>query len=470
MEQLFDITVDEATMVALGIPMPDDSFSMDGYPEHLPVDPQADVWELAWRTVHADELAVPSPQRSIRAGIDHLMELRQRMSALQAEEMRELSAIAKLNREEAEQHFPEDDPDWASSIETAQRSLTAELALVNHVSARTMENRLGEAEMLVGLFPNTLESLATGEIGLGHARVIMEHGAPLDDDNVRAKYEHIVLERAVKVTPGRLARTAELTATRLRGGTFEERHNAAADARTVLVKRMKDGMSLMTFYLPTVLAAAIWDRLGRQAKAIRNAGDPRTLDQIRCDLAAELLLTGEPATSEDSPHGAAVGITAEVCIVIPALTLLGKSDEPATLNGGSPIGLEEAKALAADAPHLVRILTDPVSGQVLAVDTYRPSEKLRRFLRIRDGRCRFPICNAPAHRADIDHTIPAAAGGPTQDGNLECLCRGDHILKHHGGWSVRQISPGVLEWTSPHGIVAVDEPDPPVAFGNELSA
>ena len=158
--------------------------------------------------------------------------------------------------------------------------------------------------MLVDLFPNTLESLAAGEIGLGHARVIVEHGAPLDDDTVRAKYEHIVLERAVKVTPGRLTRTAELTATRLRGGTFEERHDAAADARNVLVKRMKDGMSLMTFYLPTVLTAAIWDRLCRQAKAIKNAGDPRTLDQIRCDLGAELLLTCEPATNEDSPHGA----------------------------------------------------------------------------------------------------------------------------------------------------------------------
>ncbi|GAB3043895.1 hypothetical protein GCM10027052_27600 [Parafrigoribacterium mesophilum] len=469
MEQLFDITVDEATMLALCIPVLDGDFPVDRNAAYIPVDPQADVWELAWHAVQAAELAAPSPQRSIRTRIDNLVALRQRMSALQVEEMRELAAIAKLNREQAEQRHPDDDPDWGNSLETAQRSLAAELALANKVSARTMENRLGEAEMLVDLFPTTLETLATGEIGLGHARVIMEHGAPLDDDNQRAKYEHIVLERAVNVTPGRLTRKAELTATRLRGGTFDERHDAAADGRSLLGKRLKDGMSLMTFYLPTVLAEAIRDRLTRQAKAIRNAGDPRTLDQIRCDLAAELLLTGEPAANKDSPHGAAIGITAEVCIVIPALTLLGKSDDPATLNGGSPIGLEDAKALAADAPVLVRILTDPVSDQVLAVDTYRPSKKLRRFLRLRDGRCRFPICNAPAHRADIDHTIPAAAGGPTEDGNLEYLCRGDHILKHHGGWSVRQISPGVLEWTSPHGIVAIDEPDPPVAFGGEFS-
>ena len=467
MKQLFDITVDEATMVALGIPVHDGCLPIDrggSEPDSLPADPQADVWELAWQTVQAAAESVPTSQKSMRSRIDDLVTLRRRMSALQVEEMRELSAIAKLNRQEAEQRFPLEHPDWANSVETAQRSLAAELALANKVSARTMENRIGEAEQLVDLFPETLETLATGEIGLGHARVIMEHGAPLDDDK-RAKFEHIVLEQAIEVTPGRLTRTAESVANRLSGDTLDERHNAATDARNVSLKPLKDGMAIMTIYLPKILGTAMWDRLCQQAKAVRNAGDPRTLDQIRCDLAAELLLTGEPATDEDSPHGAAVGITAEVCVIIPVLSLLGKSDEPATLNGGSPIGLDDARALAADAPSLVRILTDPITNQVLAVDTYRPSKKLRRFLRIRDGRCRFPICNAPAHRADIDHTIPAAAGGPTQDDNLECLCRGDHILKHHGGWSVRQISPGVLEWISPHGIVAIDKPNPPPAFG-----
>jgi hypothetical protein len=325
MEQLFDITVDEATMLALGIPVLDGDFPVDRDAAYPPVDPQADVWELAWHAVQAAELAAPSPQRSIRTRIDNLVALRQRMSALQVEEMRELAAIAKLNREQAEQRHPDDDPDWANSLETAQRSLAAELALANKVSARTMENRIGEAEQLVDLFPETLETLATGEIGLGHARVIMEHGAQLDDDK-RAKFEHIVLEQAIEVTPGRLTRTAESVANRLTG-----------------------------------------------AHSIRS------------------------------------GVTWRLNCSSPA--------SPATLNGGSPIGLDDARALAADAPSLVRILTDPITDQVLAVDTYRP------------------------------------------------LCRGDHILKHHGGWSVRQISPGVLEWISPHGIVAIDKPDPPLAFG-----
>ena len=105
-----------------------------------------------------------------------------------------------------------------------------------------------------------------------------------------------------------------------------------------------------------------------------------------------------------------------------------------------------------------------VAEVVLAVDTYRPSEKLRRFLRIRDGRCRFPGCFRPPNRCDIDHTIPAETGGPTEVGNLAHLCRGDHTLKHHGGWTVKQTAPGVLEWTSPNGYTHTDTPDPTVHF------
>lgn len=50
-------------------------------------------------------------------------------------------------------------------------------------------------------------------------------------------------------------------------------------------------------------------------------------------------------------------------------------------------------------------------------------------------------------------------GGATDAGNLEGLCKGHHDIKHFPGWSVRHIEPGVLEWVTPHGIVATDRPD-----------
>ena len=62
-------------------------------------------------------------------------------------------------------------------------------------------------------------------------------------------------------------------------------------------------------------------------------------------------------------------------MVIPVLSLLCRSNDAALIPGRGPIGLDEACALAADAPPLVRILTHPVTGMELAVDTYRPSKR-----------------------------------------------------------------------------------------------
>ncbi len=176
---------------------------------------------------------------------------------------------------------------------------------------------------------------------------------------------------------------------------------------------------------------------------------------------AELVLTGE-ATGD--PHAGLDGIRAEVAIVIPALTLLDEGSEPASILGRGPIGLAEALLLAAGAPSLVRVITDPVTDHVLATDNYRPSERLRRYLRWRDGRCRFPLCNRSPGRCDIDHTVPYSQGGTTEADNLSHLCQGHHTIKHLPGWSLRQIEPGVLQWVSPHGIVVTDRPDTPVRF------
>jgi hypothetical protein len=64
-----------------------------------------------------------------------------------------------------------------------------------------------------------------------------------------------------------------------------------------------------------------------------------------------------------------------------------------------------------------------------------------------------PGCGMPASQCEIDHTIAWVIGGTTSLMNLAPLCKGHHIVKHHGGWTVRQIdgSGGALEWTSPSG-------------------
>ena len=392
-----------------------------------------------------------------------LLESRAVMAAMQAQEQRCLARLEAIALESAALR-PGASTAGGSAREIAWRSMVAEIAVATRLADRTVQAMMGRATELVTTLPAVLDALESGRISIGHARVILEHATGIEGA-AREDYERITVARAEATTPGKLAATAKIAAARLRAGTFEDRHAEARENRRVSIRDLDDGMSELTHFLPTPYAAAIFDRLTRQAKAVVATGDPRSRDQLRSDIATDLLLTGEPASGDSAsgqkaPHTAADGIRAEIAIVIPALTLLGLGDEPATLAGRGPIDLHTACRLASKAPELLRILTDPVSDLIITADSYRPSASLRRYLEARDRHCQFPSCNQDARYCDLDHTIPWQDGGKTVPGNLAALCRGHHTIKHHGRWKVKQVSPGVLEWTSPLGNV-VTNPSPP---------
>ncbi|MGO4681905.1 HNH endonuclease signature motif containing protein, partial [Microbacterium sp. 2MCAF23] len=126
-------------------------------------------------------------------------------------------------------------------------------------------------------------------------------------------------------------------------------------------------------------------------------------------------------------------------------------EQAGELASGQPIDTHIARILAGNAVAWERVLTHPITGAILAVDHYRPNTDLRRLLHARDSRCRFPTCGLPPAAQDLDHTIDAAYGGATEEGNLGGLCRRHHVLKHQTAWTVKQKGAGVLEWTSPSG-------------------
>ncbi|NLA09303.1 MAG: HNH endonuclease [Microbacteriaceae bacterium] len=203
--------------------------------------------------------------------------------------------------------------------------------------------------------------------------------------------------------------------------------------------------------------------------------DVRSIDEIRADILADLLLTGAPEghTSGGDDHdmlggsgglGALGAIRARVQVTVPVLSLIGRSDVPASLAGVGPIDAGTARELAGGSTGWDRVLTDPIAGSVLAVDRYTPSQQLKRTLRVRDVHCRFPGCRQSVDRSDIDHTIDYAHGGRTTLRNLAHLCRRHHTLKHATAWCVTQRPDGILEWTSPTGRVYPDVPTSTVMF------
>jgi hypothetical protein len=91
---------------------------------------------------------------------------------------------------------------------------------------------------------------------------------------------------------------------------------------------------------------------------------------------------------------------------------------------------------------------------------YRPAPSLRHLITIRQRTCAEPGCQRPAHRCDLDHTIPYHHGGRTCECNLGPLCRHGHRAKQAPGWHLDQPEPGVMIWTLPSGRQYTTRPDP----------
>ncbi|MFF7293002.1 DUF222 domain-containing protein [Microbacterium sp. NPDC008134] len=399
----------------------------------------------------------------------------------------------------------------------ALRAVAAEIGAAVRVSDRTIERRMDAASWTVERFAEVWAAQGAGRISAAHARVIVDAGAHLDDLADRAGYAARVLEIAVAESPNRLRRAARRIAEQFQARTITERHRDARELRRVWVKDLDDGMAELGMLGPAVLVHGIHDRLTQMARTLTlehtktakatkaaeaenaastekdtapdavSASDTRTTDHLRADFLADIALTGTP-TGHDTETGLLSEIRARVEITVPVLTLIDNENRsgspPPELDGRSPIDTPTARILAGDTTAWERILTHPITGALLAVDRYRPTDSLTRHLRARDQRCRFPGCGIAARRCDIDHTHAASDGGETCAHNLAHLCRRHHTLKHHSPWHVEHHRApagtteatattgttghtghtaltgrtGDLIWTSPTGNTYIDHP------------
>ncbi|WP_341580128.1 HNH endonuclease signature motif containing protein [Microbacterium schleiferi] len=408
----------------------------------------------------------------VTALVDDLVATRRKIAALQAREARLLAYGVDLALERAAELGSS-----RSGSDLGIREIAAELGAAMRISDRTVQNRMGEASTLLGRFGGTHAALEHGEVDASHARVIVDAGAGISDDHARARYEQLALEIARRESPNRLRPAARAIAASIDPESPARLRRLAAEAHAVRVQDLDDGLARLIADLPAPLAYAIHDRLtqtahhvcdtrvavpGDEQSPAEPAADARTMDQLRADVLADLLLTATPTAHGDPEITAA--ITGRVQVSIPLRSLAGATDEPGILAGYGPVDPALIRDLAGRAPGWDRIFTDTSTGLPVAVDRYRPDAALRRYLSARDEHCRFPGCRRPAQSCDIDHTIDAARGGPTAPGNLAHFCKRHHILKHDTAWTVKQLPGGVLEWTSPSGRTYTDNPAPTVRF------
>ncbi|TDL46099.1 HNH endonuclease signature motif containing protein [Microbacterium oleivorans] len=360
----------------------------------------------------------------------------------------------------------------------ALRSISAEVAGAMRMTDRTVQRRIGEARLTIEGFPAAVAAWEAGRIVQGHVKAIVNAGLTLPGE-LWAAFEAIAIERCEGDTPNRVRGELEILAHRMHPRSFAERHEEAAAGRCVRLVPGRDGMSDLIATLPTVIVEGIHDRLTQQARAIIDtrdersadsdvvATDARSTDQVRADVFADLLLAGTPALDDtrDTTAGPLGAIRARVQVLVPAATLTDADDRPCDLAGRSPIDPATARLLAGSTHIWERLFHDPTTGVTISTDSYRVPSGMRRFLQARDQHCRFPGCRVAAIRCEVDHTHDHALGGRTELSNLAHLCQRHHSMKQFTAWRVRQLSGGVLEWTSPLGrTYREDAPTPAVAF------
>lgn len=127
-------------------------------------------------------------------------------------------------------------------------------------------------------------------------------------------------------------------------------------------------------------------------------------------------------------------------VVVPAMTLLGESDAPGTIDGTIPLPAPMARHLAAGESTWYRILTDPSDGAFLPLPTkrYSPTAAMQEHLRLLDPVCAVPGCTRNTctvgeadHIEEYDHRNPEN-GGRTAIENLHRLCWKHHDMKTRG--------------------------------------
>jgi uncharacterized protein DUF222 len=408
--------------------------------------------------------ALASIDRTGLSGYDMVVLVRARSRQLaheQAEFAADLAGVTECVRAETARisHV------WDSDIPALA---AAEIAAALTWTKRAAKARLDDACRLIEGVPAAWAALRAGHIDLPKAKVLAEGTWTLPAAVARRVVEQILPE-APELTTGQLAY-------RLRRLVFEAEPAAAAKdyERGVAERKVARGLNpdgtayLAGYNLPPDQAAAADERLDALARAAKQAGDDRPIDQIRADVFLAVL-----AGTYSGPGP--IGRRGVIELTCDLPTLIGLADHTADLAGWGPVIADIARQIAAAQTTTDTVwrysITHPLTGALAFHGTIRkrpagwrdprrdPTDRQRAFAVARDRTCRGPSCRVPARRTELDHIQDHANGGPTRIWNLDCKCTACHHLKD-AGWKVHRNRFGDVIWTSPLGHTYIIPPQP----------
>ncbi len=337
--------------------------------------------------------------------------------------------------------------------EIARSSFVAEASIAMRDTDNHISNKLTMAEGLRHLCLETLNALSAGEITTQTAREIIKNAQDLETEDVH-RMEELLLPFAKHASDSAVRQRARRLHEKMHPKPIDERHKDAKETRDLRWWMEKDGMAVAQLRGPAEDIISVVNTVEHHVVSNVDPEDPRTRGQLRYDTLRDALLDGWP-------EGGGSTLKTKVAVTIPAVEMLADPRKAlADLEGYGPIPIGTALKLAADAPSMLRLLTDPWSGAVIDVDRkkYRPPQALRDLLRFRDTQCQFPGCNRLPERSEVEHIDDWAKGGGTNRTNTKLCCKRHQMFKHALGWNYTYLPDGSVMWRTPHGQTCIEIP------------
>jgi len=345
----------------------------------------------------------------------------------------------------------------------ATDAVAAEVSAVQNISHARTVGQVHFARTLRERLPRVAKVFATGVIDFRMVSTIIARTENVDDD-VMARLDEALARHAekwMKLSKPKLRDRVDLWVAKFDPAGVRVPPKVDEN-RYVDIDPGSVGMAFISANIHAADGAALDARLEALAATVCQ-NDPRTKEQRRADACGALgrgqatLACGCgsadcPAVAEREGARAVV-----IHVLAEQATLDGTSEHPGYLPGFGILPAESVRDLAATAtlkPLEVPTGATPDPG-------YRPSAKTLEFIRWRDLTCRWPGCDRPAQKCDVDHTVPYPAG-VTHPSDLKHYCRIHHLIKTFytgsGGWTDQQLPDGTVILTAPTGHTYTTEP------------
>jgi hypothetical protein len=163
-----------------------------------------------------------------------------------------------------------------------------EIAAALTLSGGVAAHQVAMAGQFTETIPDTWRALEDGRIDRDKAKTIADGVCLLPDETAR-RVEERVLPAAPGQTCAQLRAAIRKAVLEIDPDAYAKRRRQAEEDRSLELRDNDDGTSdIYARSLPAQVASAVYNRVNAIAQALKADGDPRTIDQLRVDVLADL--------------------------------------------------------------------------------------------------------------------------------------------------------------------------------------